>query len=133
MNATHPIIAGHVEAFDEAGPLGQGPLEPESRTSPGILTKHDPKPLSTRQYDWEARHQASYDGAEDSPTRHQIGFGATEQEAIEDLQEQLDDEYAPVATSDDLELEDLRFHRGNDWMTERDVLTSEYGMGRTFR
>lgn len=34
----------------------------------------------------------SYDGAEDSLTRHQIGFGHTEEEAINELLEKLDEE-----------------------------------------
>jgi hypothetical protein len=65
----HPIIAGHVEAFEEPTPLGTGPLEPE---------------------------------------------------ACDDL--------APLVTADDLELEDLLWQRGNDWMTERDVQAYESGM-----
>lgn len=77
MNATHPIIAGHVEAFDELEPLTIGPLEPETPA---------------------------------------------------------DDDLAPLVTSDDLELEDLAFHRGNDWMTERQMAEWESGMrARDFR
>lgn len=69
----HPIIAGHIEAFDGPAPLDQGPLEPET------------------------------------------------------------DDLAPLVTADDLELEDLRWQRGNDWMTERDVQAYESGMrGRDF-
>lgn len=30
MNTTHPIIAGHVEFFDELEPLTTGPLDPET-------------------------------------------------------------------------------------------------------
>lgn len=73
MNATHPIIAGHVEAFDELEPLTTGPLEPEA------------------------------------------------------------DDIAPLVTSDDYELEDLAFHRGNDWMTESDRMADMYGVTRLFR
>lgn len=73
MNATHPIIAGHVEAFDELEPLTTGPLEPEA------------------------------------------------------------DDLAPLVTSDDYELEDLAFHRGNDWLLESDRAEIEFGVRSLFR
>jgi hypothetical protein len=34
---------------------------------------------------WAAIDEDTYDGAEDSSTRHQIGLGNTEEEAIADL------------------------------------------------
>lgn len=40
---------------------------------------------------WSAVDDDTYDGAEDSTTRAQIGWGATEQEAIDDLCDQLFD------------------------------------------
>lgn len=67
--SVHPIIAGHVEAFDELEPLTSGPLEPDAS-----------------------------------------------------------DDFAPVVSSDDYELEDLAFRRGNDWMTERERAAWESGM-----
>jgi hypothetical protein len=36
-------------------------------------------------YSWAATDDDTFDGAEDSPTRHMIGYGLTEAEAIEDL------------------------------------------------
>lgn len=72
--SAHPIIAGHLEAFEEPQTLGPGPLEPDA------------------------------------------------------------DDLAPLVTSDDYELEDLFWQRGNDWMTERDVAFYESGMReRDFR
>ena len=129
MHTNHPIIAGHVEAFDEQ-PLGQGPLEPET-AHPGIVTTYDPTPLTTRAYDWTAT-TADYDGASDSPTRHQIGYGASEAEAVADLQDLLDDEYAPLVVPEDGEREDLAFQRGNDWM-ESERLGDVYGVRSLFK
>lgn len=47
-------------------------------------------PIPDRSFDWQAITD-DYDGAEDSSTRNQIGRGATEQEAINDLLDQLED------------------------------------------
>ncbi len=58
-----------------------------------IKTRRDPPPIPDRRYDWTAIHSDTYDGAENSSTRHHIGFGRTEQEAITDLH-RLDDERA---------------------------------------
>lgn len=55
-----------------------------------IVTDYWPKPIPLRCYDWTAIDHDSYDGAIDSLTRHQIGFGATEAKAIADLKEKLD-------------------------------------------
>lgn len=55
-----------------------------------IHTHHVYPPIPVRDMDWSAVTD-DYDGAEDSSTRHQIGRGATEQEAINDLLEQLED------------------------------------------
>lgn len=56
-----------------------------------IQTYYDPPPIPMRHFDWSAIDRNTYDGAEDSANRHQIGWGRTEQEAIADLLEQLDD------------------------------------------
>lgn len=55
-----------------------------------IHTSFDFPPIPVRNMDWSAVTD-NYDGAEDSSTRGQIGRGATEQEAIADLLEQLED------------------------------------------
>lgn len=55
-----------------------------------IETNHISPPVPSRRFDWSAT-LGTYDGAPDSPNRHQIGYGATEQEAIEDLKAQLDE------------------------------------------
>jgi hypothetical protein len=55
-----------------------------------IHTSHDYPPIPVRDMDWSAVTD-NYDGAEDSSTRNQIGRGATEQEAIDDLLDQLED------------------------------------------
>ena len=46
-------------------------------------------PIPSRNFDWLAYDDNTYDGAPDSGTRNQLGHGATEQEAIADLMEQL--------------------------------------------
>ncbi len=52
-----------------------------------IRTDYDPKPIPLRQFDWIAVDDDTYDGA---PECHcPIGFGATEQDAIDDLLEQI--------------------------------------------
>lgn len=50
-----------------------------------IKTHYEPTPISLRQFDWSAVDDDTYDY--DQP----IGHGATEQEAINDLLEQLED------------------------------------------
>lgn len=42
-------------------------------------------PIPIRQFDWCAVDDETYDGAPDSGTRNQIGYGATPEEAIADL------------------------------------------------
>jgi len=55
-----------------------------------IWTSFDYPPIPVRDMDWSATDD-NYDGAEDSGNRHQIGRGATEEAAIADLLEQLED------------------------------------------
>lgn len=55
-----------------------------------VHTNFDYPPIPVRTMDWSAVSD-NYDGAEDSSNRSQIGRGATEQEAIADLLEQLED------------------------------------------
>jgi hypothetical protein len=54
-----------------------------------IRTDYWPKPIPPRQFDWTAIDDDTYDGAPDSCTRSQVGYGATEQEAIDDLLQQI--------------------------------------------
>jgi hypothetical protein len=54
-----------------------------------IRTDYWPKPIPTNRFDWSAVDDDTYDGAPDSGNRNQIGYGATEEEAIADLLEQL--------------------------------------------
>ena len=56
-----------------------------------IRTSFDYPPIPVRNFDWSAIDEDTYDGAEDSSTRGQIGRGATEAEAIADLMDQLED------------------------------------------
>ena len=42
-------------------------------------------PIPPRRFDWCAIDEDTYDGAPDSHNRNMIGYGATEQEAIDDL------------------------------------------------
>lgn len=55
-------------------------------SAPRIVTHHNPPPIPVGQFDWSAITE-DYDGAEDA--RCPIGWGATEEEAIADLREQL--------------------------------------------
>jgi hypothetical protein len=50
-----------------------------------IVTRYDPTPGPDRQFDWTALDDDTYDGAEDSKTRNEIGYGATEEEARADF------------------------------------------------
>lgn len=50
-----------------------------------IITTYAPPPIPDRRFDWNAIDDDTYDGAEDSRTRDQIGYGRTEAEAIADL------------------------------------------------
>jgi len=52
-----------------------------------IRTHYDPPPIPMRDSDWSAYDDDTYDGPGSL-----IGWGATEAEAIADLQEQLDSE-----------------------------------------
>lgn len=53
-----------------------------------IVTTSDPtRPADSR---WSAIDEDSYDGADDSPTRHQIGFGRDMEMAKRDLMEILE-------------------------------------------
>jgi hypothetical protein len=53
-----------------------------------IKTEYWAKPIPSRNCDWSAIDDDTYDGAEDSFCP--IGYGATEQEAIDQLKEMLD-------------------------------------------
>lgn len=46
-----------------------------------IVTHYDPKPIPDRRFDWSAYDDRTYGGEPGEP----VGFGTTEQEAIEDL------------------------------------------------
>lgn len=103
------------------------------RTTSQIVTTYDPKPIPGRAFDWSAtttNFDASWEGSETGYVANEpVGYGATEQAAVQDLKEQLDEqELAPLVTVDDLELEDMRWQRGCDWMTDRDVQSFESGM-----
>lgn len=55
-------------------------------TAPKIIATYWPKPGPSRKLDWLARYE-DYDGADDSSNRSHFGYGATRQEAIDDLVE----------------------------------------------
>ena len=50
-----------------------------------IRTTYVYPPIPIREFDWSAIDEDTYDGAEDSGNRGQVGYGRTEQEAIADL------------------------------------------------
>jgi hypothetical protein len=54
-----------------------------------IRTHYDPAPIPLRQFDWCAVDDSTYDGP-GCP----VGYGATEQEAIDDLMMQVEDDMA---------------------------------------
>jgi hypothetical protein len=59
-------------------------------TAPRIKTEYDP--LHPFIFPWCAWDENTYDGAPDAgPRAHIIGYGATEAEAIAELQAQLED------------------------------------------
>lgn len=55
-----------------------------------IRTEYVHPPIPHRNFDWSAVDEDTYDGAPDSSTRHHIGWGATEADAIADLKELLE-------------------------------------------
>jgi hypothetical protein len=57
-----------------------------------IITEFWATPIPLRQFDWSAIDSDTYDGAEDSANRNMIGYGATEAEAIADLERLLQEE-----------------------------------------
>jgi hypothetical protein len=69
-----------------------------------INTHYWAKPIPIRGYDWSATYD-DYDGAEDSANRHMVGFGATEIDAIQDL-ERLHNEMMECAEDDELRNQD---------------------------
>lgn len=52
-----------------------------------IRTTHEFPPIPIRLFDWIATDDSTYDG----DGHHPMGYGATEQEAISDLLEQLEE------------------------------------------
>lgn len=56
-----------------------------------IRTEFVYPPIPVRDFDWSAIDDDTYDGAEDSGTRGQIGYGRTEAEAIADLKAILEE------------------------------------------
>ncbi len=63
------------------------------QTAPKIITYYDPKPIPSRAFDWSAIDSSTYDADCDQDgffTTSATGWGATEAEAIADLQSQLE-------------------------------------------
>jgi hypothetical protein len=63
-----------------------------------IKTEYDPKPIPYRDFDWTAYDAETYDGAEDSRS-NVIGFGATKEEAVNDLMEKIGELATPFPTA----------------------------------
>ncbi len=59
-----------------------------------IRTHFDPKPIPDRSCDWSAYDEETYEPG--AP----LGFGETEEEAIADLEEQIEEEKAAMADMD---------------------------------
>ena len=62
-----------------------------------IRTEYWAKPIPQRDCDWSAWDEDTYDGAADSSTRHEIGYGETEEEALEHLHQILTEKYGEAA------------------------------------
>lgn len=58
-----------------------------------IVTRYDPPPIPWRSFDWSAVDDDTYDGAPDSRSAV-IGWGRTEEEAIADLLDQIEEKSA---------------------------------------
>lgn len=58
-----------------------------------IITSYDPKPIPTRACDWSAVTDDYEAWTEDGEwhSTHPVGYGATQEEAIADLEAQLED------------------------------------------
>jgi hypothetical protein len=52
-----------------------------------IVTHYNPPAVPFRDHDWSAYDDATYGGDEGDP----LGYGATEQEAIDDLKTQMEE------------------------------------------
>lgn len=50
-----------------------------------IVARHNSPPITYRDMDWSAIDEDTYDGAEDSQTRSQVGYGRSDATAIIDL------------------------------------------------
>lgn len=66
--------------------LAQMAVDSSKTRTPRIKTSYWAKPIPTNALDWSAIDDSTYDG-EGCP----VGYGATEQEAIDDLLEQMED------------------------------------------
>ena len=69
--------------FAKSASMNKTLQESKDRETEKIETRHDPKPIPVRRFDWEATHSDFYE--EGDP----IGYGKTKEEAIEDLINQL--------------------------------------------
>lgn len=56
-----------------------------------IATRYQPPPIPQRDFDWYALDSDTYDGAPDAGAASTMGWGRTEQEAIDDLLEQFEE------------------------------------------
>jgi hypothetical protein len=74
-----------------------------------IVTNYDPKPIPLRNFDWCAVDDSTYDGP-GCP----VGYGATEQEAIDDLMMQIevDPQADPAGAIDDIRADLAAIMRG---------------------
>lgn len=52
-----------------------------------VLTTYAPPPIPDRRFDWTAIDEETYGGELSDP----VGYGRTEQEAIDDLKEQMEE------------------------------------------
>lgn len=85
MNTRTPLASPAIPPTHTATPQPEGSAGLDEHSY--IITTMDPtRPPDSR---WSAIHKSTYDGAEDSPTRYQIGFGRDMEEATRDLKEKM--------------------------------------------
>jgi hypothetical protein len=74
---------------DMASEVRDGLVGAIHRMTMKIRTSYWAKPIPIRAFDWSAVDDDTYDGAEDSHCP--IGYGATEEQAIDDLKRQIEE------------------------------------------
>lgn len=70
----------------------------ERHSKRDIVLSYDPPPIPFRGADWTCTDWQTYDGAEDSGNRHQVGRGRTAEAALRDLLDILEEDAEETAS-----------------------------------